>query len=246
MLELTGFSPLNAYRAARGLPNFLRTLKDYSSAEAPQGFKITKASFFPILTDFRDKAGNVDCHYFHQDLWAARKIHAARPARHLDIGSRVDGFVAHVLTFMPITLIDVRPLPSFVDGLTFIQEDATRLTSLADGSVESLSSLHAVEHFGLGRYGDPVDPYACFHVMKAMARVLKPSGRLYFSVPIGRERLEFNAQRVFSPQTILDGFAALKLVSFAAVNDRGDFDAVSPPDAHADADYACGLFELTK
>ncbi|HWF86113.1 MAG TPA: hypothetical protein VG222_14745 [Vicinamibacterales bacterium] len=51
-------------------------------------------------------------HYFHQDLWVAKRIYAARPAAHVDIGSRIDGFVAHLLTFMPVTVIDVRPLDS--------------------------------------------------------------------------------------------------------------------------------------
>jgi SAM-dependent methyltransferase len=147
---------------------------------------------------------------------------------------------------MPVTVIDVRPLSSAVAGLSFVQEDATSLASFADDSHDSLSSLHAVEHFGLGRYGDPVDPDASFKMMRALARVLKPGGRLYFSVPIGVERLEFNAHRVFAPRTVVDAFASLRLVSFAAVTEG---DALRDPctfEEVADAYFACGLYEFTK
>ena len=85
---------------------------------------------------------------------------------------------------MPVTVVDIRPLKSSVDGLTFVQDDATELARFPTGSVHSLSSLHAAEHFGLGRYSDPIDPDACFKFMKALERVLAPNGRLYFSVPV--------------------------------------------------------------
>jgi hypothetical protein len=56
--------------------------------------------------------------------------------------------VAHVLSFMPVSVMDIRPLTSNVPGLTFVQADAINLLGISDGSVESLSSLHATEHFG--------------------------------------------------------------------------------------------------
>ena len=164
----------------------------------------------------------------------------------MDIGSRIDGFVAHLLTFMPVTLIDVRPLPASVPGLDFVCADATSLSGLADQSVDSLSSLHAVEHFGLGRYGDHVDPDGWRKVMLSMQRVLRPGGRLYLSVPVGSERLCFNAHRVFSPGRVLDVLAGLVLVSFAGVDDAGRFLTDIQPDSLASQEYACGFFEFTK
>ncbi len=97
---------------------------------------------------------------------------------HLDVGSRLDGFIAHLLAFMEVEVIDIRPLNINVPGLRFTLGDATVLERKSD-SVESLSSLHAVEHFGLGRYGDSIDPEACFKAMRSFARVLKPGGVLY-------------------------------------------------------------------
>ncbi len=168
------------------------------------------------------------------------------PEQHIDIGSRIDGFITHLLVFMPVTVVDIRPIQSTVGGLTFIQDDATELAGFRTGSVNSLSSLHVAEHFGLGRYSDPVDPDACFKFMRALERVLAPNGRLYFSVPCGRERVEFNAHRVFAPQTILDSFPGLQLVSFSAVGDDGNFYEDADPVAVAKYELGCGLFEFTK
>ena len=81
-----------------------------------------------------------------------------------------------------------------------------------------------------------------------MARVLAPGGRLYFSVPIGAERIEFNAQRVFAPQTILQTFAEhrLRLAAFSAVDDRGLLMPAADPLSFTGAHYSCGLFEFSK
>jgi SAM-dependent methyltransferase len=247
LLEAYGIDGQKFVTSARNTPRFLRTLQDYRRKSQGDGaFPVEARRVKPILHEFTDQAGAASGHYFYQDLWAARRIYAVHPMTHLDIGSRIDGFVTHLLTFMPVTVIDIRPLTSTVDGLTFMQADATDLAGIQDDSVASLSSLHAVEHFGLGRYGDPVEPDACFRAMRALARVLQPGGRLYFSVPIGIERVEFNAHRVFAPDTILRTMGALRLVSFAAIDDRDQFWPDARPTAFAHEQFACGLFEFMK
>lgn len=238
--------PSRVVQTVFNFPRFVAGLLAYRRAWKGGPFALRLRNCYPILTDISGEAGTARGHYFHQDLWAARKIYAARPTFHVDVGSRIDGFVGHLLAFMPVTVVDIRPLSSTVAGMTFLQDDSTLLARFADNSIDSLSSLHAVEHFGLGRYGDPIDPDACFKAMRALARILKSGGRLYFSVPIGRERLEFNAWRIFSPDTILQTFQDLRLASFAAVDDVGNFQPVATPAAFRDATNACGLFEFTK
>lgn len=247
LLETYGIDGQKFVTSARNTPRFLRTLQDYRRKSQGVGaFRVDARRVKPILHEFSDQAGAASGHYFYQDLWAARKIYAARPTRHLDIGSRIDGFVSHLLTFMPVTVIDIRPLTSTVEGLTFMQADATDLAGIQDDSVESLSSLHAVEHFGLGRYGDPVEPDACFRAMRALARVLQPGGKLYFSVPVGIERVEFNAHRVFAPETVLNALPELRLVSFAAVDDDDRFWPIADPSRFRSSCFTCGMFEFTK
>lgn len=207
-------------------------------------FPLRRADLRPVLTDLDAEAGMASGHYFHQDLWAARLIHYRRPDRHVDVGSRVDGFVAHLLTFMPVEIIDIRPLSTDVEGLSVRIGDMRDLAGIPNRSIDSLSSLHAVEHVGLGRYGDPVEVDGWKRAVGSLVRVLAPGGRLYLSVPVGRQRVEFNAQRVFAPSTILEAVRDLELVSFAAVGDDGALHEGIDPAVVADAEYACGLFEL--
>lgn len=249
-LDRLGLYGLDLQRLLKSVGNARRFLKDsrlYNSRLAGASpFDLKWGAIYPILTDFEGTAGTASGHYFHQDLWAARKIFAARPGQHMDIGSRIDGFVAHVLTFMPVTVVDIRPLQSDVAGLSFIEADATYLPGIPDGSVESLSCLHALEHFGLGRYGDPIDPMAWQKSLRSMIRILEPGGSFYLSVPIGRPVLRYNAHRIFSPQMILDHIDPLTLISFSAVGDDGRYHDDCRPEDFADARFACGLFEFEK
>jgi hypothetical protein len=243
---LFGFSPRVLLKTITGIPYFLHTFRSYQRLNSDSSFRISMRSLFPILSDRDAGAGVAEGHYFHQDLWAARKIFERAPERHVDVGSRIDGFVAHVLVFMPVSVIDIRPLDSNIPKLSFIRDDATKLAQIQSDSVVSLSSLHAAEHFGLGRYSDPVNPLACFDFMNALQRVLAPGGRLYFSVPVGRQRVEFNAHRIFAPQTIIDSFPKLHLISFSFVGDDGSLYPDAELAAAESCDYGCGLFEFTK
>lgn len=103
-------------------------------------------------------------------------------------------------------MFDVRPVTTLIPGVVFKQVDLmcpVALTSAGVGYCDSLSCLHAIEHFGLGRYGDPIDPHGYERGIANMAQLLKPDGRIYLSTPIGQQRVEFNAHRVFDPRTII-------------------------------------------
>jgi hypothetical protein len=225
---------------------YLRDWRTYNRKLAPSSrFRARLSDMAPYVMDRYQDAGVARGHYFHQDLWVAKQVFRANPPEHWDIGSRIDGFIAHLLVFRDVHVVDIRALDSSVPGLIFHRGDLTAL-DLPTKSVQSLSCLHAMEHVGLGRYGDKVDPDGCFHGMKELARILAPEGRLYFSVPIGRERAQFNAHRIFDPESILACFPALTLIHFAAVNDLGDL--VDPADwrDYRTANMACGLFVFSK
>jgi hypothetical protein len=245
-ISITGFDPWVLCRNLKGLPAYISDWRRYSQLRPSQAFRLRIRDAFPILTDRGASAGLASGHYFHQDLWAAKKIVQKHPKEHIDIGSRIDGFVAHLLPSMPVTIIDIRPLVSNIENLTVIQDDATALSKLATNSVGSISSLHVAEHFGLGRYSDEIDPEACFKFIQSLQRVLAPTGRLYFSVPVGRERVAFNAHRIFAPATIIGQFSDLHLVSFSLVGDDGELYENIDPFKIPPSSFACGLFEFTK
>lgn len=156
------------------------------------------APIYPILNDKNDEGGIMKGHYFHQDLYVARLVNLAKPLKHLDIGSRTDGFVAHVASFREIELIDIRDIKSSVKNIVFRKADLMELHTDLEDYCDSISSLHAIEHFGLGRYGDPIDYFGYLKAINNITRILKNRGIFYFSVPIGPQRIEFNAHRVFS------------------------------------------------
>ncbi len=245
VLQSLGVDPAQMWTGIADVPRFLRGYAAYSQNK-DANFPIRLHNLYPILGEATAASGTASGHYFHQDLWAAREIFKRNPARHVDIGSRVDGFIAHLLSFREVEYVDIRPLRSTIPGLRFIRDDATTLEQFATGSLESISSLHAAEHFGLGRYGDPIDPGAWLEFCHSLARVLRPDGNLYFSVPCGREALYFNAHRVFDPHTILEAFDSLRLMQFAAVGDDNNFHEDMNLEDLATQRCGCGLFRFRK
>lgn len=248
------YPPYGPIKAMKTLGRFRGDFINFNKSNKNPSFKAEWSDVFPCWHDQEDFAAGGLNYYFWQDLWAAQKIFADRPVKHFDIASSVMGFIAHVLTFMPVTMIDIRPLPVEIKGLDFVCADATNLEGIEDNSIYSLSSLCAIEHFGLGRYGDTIDPDACFKAMKSMQRVLAPSGKLYLAVPVGEDGVFFHAHRVFSVATILQTFDRLDLLDFSVIDTRDVNDIryrehVDPAVFHAERCYwgsVVGLFEFAK
>ena len=236
------------FREYPGFVHDFRRLKRQREA----GGEFPLGSMTPILNEKVQESGSASGAYFHQDLLVARKIFNARPRRHVDIGSRVDGFVAHVAVFMEIEVLDIRAQHSSVRNIIFKQCDMMHLPQEMVASCDSVSSLHAIEHFGLGRYGDPVDYNGHLKAIDSIYRLLRPKGMFYFAVPIGKQRIEFNAHRVFDVSYLLKVLAGrFRVLSFSYVNDNGDLVENAPfdPDlihGNFGCRLGCGIFELVK
>ena len=128
-------------------------------------------------------------------------------------------------------------------------DDATTLHQIEDESIQSMSALCSLEHFGLGRYGDPIDPEACFKCFENIQRKLKPGGKLYLSVPIGKERVEFNAHRVFYASTIVECFSQLTLREFSCTSEgqiEREVDVHKYDNDLHNGEYRYGLFCFEK
>ncbi len=251
ILKLFGFDPLVLINNLRDLPFYFF---DYSKIKKQKGHdsKFYFGNNYPILGERFSESGTMSGHYFHQDLFIARKIFVNNPKRHLDIGSRTDGFVAHVAVYRKIEIINIRNQTSKVTNIIFRRADLMQLPDDMINAYDSISSLHAIEHFGLGRYGDPIDYNGYEKAIINITKILQTGGIFYFSVPIGPQRIEFNAHRVFSVRFLLDLFKnCFTLNSFSFVDDNGDlFENVELTQIEINRNYGChygcGIFELIK
>lgn len=252
-MVLWGFDPRRTIAAVCGSRVVLRERRDFvKQGRASGDMKVFPlARFYPIYEDRYAEGGGASGHYFHQDLIVAREIHRRSPERHIDVGSSVYGFVSHVASFREIEVMDVRPITASVSGITFIQQDVMDLDVAYHAVADSVSCLHALEHFGLGRYGDPVDYDGWRKGLAGLTALLRPGGTLYLSVPTGAyQRIEFNAHRVFSLPYIRDVLAEdFRIQHLAFITDQGDLiPAVDPygPEAGDSfgATYGCSIWTL--
>lgn len=207
---------------------------------------------FPILNEKTEEGGTMKGHYFHQDLYVARKIFENFPKKHVDIGSRVDGFVAHVASYREILIYDIRKIESKVKNIHFVQADLMQFDEKLKNSTDSISCLHAIEHFGLGRYGDTIDYWGYLKGLNNIYEILETGGLFYFSVPMGPQRIEFNAHRVFSTAYLVNLLTEkYDILEFSYVNDQGDFfENVALTRSEIENNYGCfwgcGIFVLRK
>ena len=231
-----------------GLYHFVGGIIKYRTLERGMntGFPLRLGLTYPCYLDRYEMAGSLPKHYFWQDIWGARKVFQSGVKLHYDIGSRLDGFIAHCLPFCNVVMLDIRPLPINIEGLKFQQVDCMNMEQIEDGAISSLSCFHAAEHFGLGRYGDSIDPLGHTKVISEIKRVVGPGGQILFSVPIGHQRLEFNGHRIFDPMTIIRLFEGFEVIEFSVVDDDDVLHENVSPENYRELKYGCGLYHFKK
>jgi hypothetical protein len=206
------------------------------------------ADFYPCLNDNTSETA-IDPQYFYQAFWCVSNIFSSAPSHHVDVGSDVK-FVGMLSALCQVTFVDIRPLRVKLPQLECRSGTVLSLP-FESCSLKSVSSLHVIEHIGLGRYGDPLDPNGSDKACKELMRVVAPGGKLYVSTPIGSPRVQFNGQRVFSINEVCTIFAGMQLVSFSLVDNFGEFHQnISSLTVNFDEvqgqDFALGCFEFVK
>ena len=207
--------------------------------------KLFLLDFWPILTDNTGQS-QFDSHYTYLNYWAFEKIKNSATSVHIDVGSQIS-FVTLLSLVKPVTFIDIRPLIISMPGITSKKGSILSLP-FDNNSVTSISSLHVIEHIGLGRYGDPIDPKGTQKAIAELSRVVAPDGDLYVAVPIGVSKTCFNAHRILNPVDIVNDFAAngIKLKDFCVVTDNVEYLVDKNPVDFTEQQYACGMFHFVK
>ncbi len=213
--------PRRVVNSWRAVPRYVINALTYWRRNRQPSFRIRGRDLQFATSDRFLSAASVRGHYFLQDLWAARHVYRRDVRQHTDVGSRVDGFI-------------------------FRQGSITALP-FPDASVGSLSCLHVIEHIGLGRYGDPIDPDGHLKAAAELSRVLRSGGQLLLGTPVGRERLCFDAHRIFDPATIVAMLKPLVLLTFALIDDGGTtIQREASFEQARRCTYGCGLFLFEK
>lgn len=237
--------PLIRTKVLSGLskyPAYLRDWFKYSGMDGAEPIKIRDT--YPCLFD-KKSTTRIDSHYFYQDIWAFKKINQFKPKLHVDVGSNVN-FVGFLTAITKVNFVDIRPLNA--PYLTNIENVKGSILELPykDNSLESISCLHVAEHIGLGRYGDSLDPLGTKKAATELSRCLAKGGNLFFSLPVGKPRLCFNAHRIHNPHRIIEYFSNLKLVELSGSTDQKEFIENIDITKLEDQKYACGMFQFTK
>lgn len=226
----------------------VRYFKDYFLLQGllkkeNRGFTMSFRNLYPCLNDNTDSMG-FDFNYVYHPAWAARIISHLKPEFHVDVSSTLY-FPTIVSAFIPVKYYEFRKLDMNLDNLTTQQTDLLSLP-FKDNSIHSISCMHTIEHIGLGRYGDPIDPNADIKAINELKRVLAPGGSLLFVSPIGKPRIFFNAHRVYAYRQIMDYFSDLTLQEFTLIPKGGKLIYHASEDLANKEDYGCGCFWFIK
>ena len=209
-------------------------------------FSIHTKDLYPCVLDKTLKT-SFDRHYVLHTAWASRKLKDLQPNLHIDISSSLY-FSAIISAFIKVDFYDYRPAELNLKGLSSNHADLLSLP-FSDNSVISLSCMHVVEHIGLGRYGEPINPQADLMAISELKRVLSIGGSLLFVVPIGKPKIQFNAHRIYSFDQIIEYFSELKLKEFSLIPqyERDGGIIYNAEKKLADKEkYACGCFWFIK
>lgn len=208
LVSFRGFFRFQFLEAASGYIRYFREMVEYRRLEGQSGASTFR--LFPCVTD-KTETTPLDPVYFFQDTWAAKKIFEERPRKHVDVGSSAKT-IGIISQFVPVTMIDIRPLPVTLPGLQFRKGSILALP-FANGSVESISSLCVIEHIGLGRYGDELDAGGSENAIKEIQRVVRKGGTILCSLPVdSKNTVYFNAHRAFTRDYILSLFSDCELI----------------------------------
>jgi hypothetical protein len=238
---------VNAFQHISAYFRFVNEYRRFRAAAAADGrFPVLWKNRSAFLKEKTSQSG-FDRHYVYHTAWAARMVRQANPSFHVDISSSLY-FCSIVSAFVPVRFYEFRTPDLKLSNLSTESADLLALP-FESGSVASLSCMHVVEHAGLGRYGDPLDPAADLAAIAELKRVLAPRGMLLFVVPLGRPVVRFNSHRTYSYGQILGYFIGLTLAQYAFIPESfsdGPMVEDPPQETRDRGREGCGCFMFTK
>lgn len=170
-----------------------------------------------VFNEYLEKAARRENFYYGQtDGWLYEALDKY-PIEDKDIciiGSANPWYEAVAVSFgaKSCTVIEYSKRESFHEKITYLQPH-----EISEGNFDACFSISSIEHDGLGRYGDPLDPEGDIKAMRNLKNFLKEDAFVYFAVPVGLDKTVFNVHRVYGEKRmsmILKGWETLDKFGF--------------------------------
>ncbi len=207
----------------------------------PSGFRVV-----PSPRMYIDAGNHPTSRENYECIFISEILSKLNPQKVLDIGSYRQ-FVIGLMARFQVTILDIRKITDpILNNETRIITDAKNIPE-KDNEFDVVISTCALEHFGLGRYGDEFDLQADRRAMKEILRVLKPKGSLLFTTTItgGSPAICFNAHRIYNYKMIKEFSSGFFIKQEQIYNNYGKcFLPVEEADKTNDNyEFYCGYWE---
>lgn len=136
------------------------------------------------------------------------------------IGSATPLYEAYIDYFKgrPIT-IEYRKIKHNIPKLqTYAFEQAIKKINQKKLKTDYAFCYSSIEHSGLGRYGDFIDPEGDLFTMKIIKKMVKAGGLLYLQIPVGPDLLLWNNTRIYGKHRLillLEGWKLLETFNYS-------------------------------
>ena len=195
-----------------------------NSTEGQECIPISRANIEKIITDAKNRV--IDDAYGITNRWLydCLESHPVRGKSVAIMGSIRPWYEAIALTHggSPTTIEYNDPKYDHPDIKCISVPEYWKSPTLFD----SAFSISSFEHDGLGRYGDPIDPWGDFRAMNEMKQMIKKDGLLYIAVPVGIDKVVWNAHRVYGEirlPLLFSGWEIIKSEGFSEEELRLDY-----------------------
>lgn len=147
-------------------------------------------------------AGIIESH------WILEHITNYPRGKVLDFGSGPDVELGRKLAQMgfKVICIDLQSIKypislKSITDLTYIQDNILE-TNLFDASFDFITSNSSIEHAGLGRYDEKKELDQDLKIMQLFKRILKLSGRIFLTIPVGIDAVIEYYHRVYGKERL--------------------------------------------